>query len=86
MKSKNVHFYIKLDCFIGDTIPQAVDLIPMLIQTVTKASGQANQSNIVAEGVTASCLLVKLSLVDIQAGKYFHTLDKAKYQFFSIFL
>ncbi|XP_071180493.1 stalled ribosome sensor GCN1-like [Mytilus edulis] len=64
---RNAYLQCMNAAFQGDTIPQAVDLIPMLIQTVTKASGQANQSNIVAEGVTASCLLVKLSLVDIQA-------------------
>ena len=45
-----------------------MDLIPTLVQTITKATGQASQSQLVSEAVTASCLLVKLSLVDIQAG------------------
>ena len=55
--------------FLGDTIPQAVELMDVLVQTITKATSQPNQSNLVSEAVTASCLLVKLSLVDIQAGK-----------------
>jgi len=45
-------------------------LIPTLVQTVTKANAQSNQSQLVSEAVTAACLLVKLSLVDIQAGMY----------------
>lgn len=48
---------------------QALDLLPLLIQTVEKAASQSTQVPIVTEGVAAALLLSKLSTADSQAGK-----------------
>lgn len=48
---------------------QALDLLPLLIQTVEKAASQSTQVPTVTEGVAAALLLSKLSVADSQAGK-----------------
>lgn len=48
---------------------QALDLLPLLIQTVEKAASQSTQVPAVTEGVAAALLLSKLSVADSQAGK-----------------
>lgn len=48
---------------------QALDLLPLLIQTVEKAASQSTQVPTVTEGVAAALLLSKLSVADAQAGK-----------------
>uniref|UniRef100_A0AAY4DUR2 TOG domain-containing protein n=1 Tax=Denticeps clupeoides TaxID=299321 RepID=A0AAY4DUR2_9TELE len=48
----------------GDTLGQAVDFIPLLIQIVEKAAAQNSQSVLLAEGVAASVLLCRLSQID----------------------
>lgn len=48
---------------------QALDLLPLLIQTVEKAASQSTQVPVVTEGVAAALLLSKLSMADSQAGK-----------------
>lgn len=53
----------------GDTLLQALDLLPLLIQTVEKAASQSTQVPTVTEGVAAALLLSKLSVADSQAGK-----------------
>ena len=53
----------------GDTLLQALDLLPLLIQTVEKAASQGTQVPVVTEGVAAALLLTKLSMADSQAGK-----------------
>ena len=52
----------------GDRLTQAVDMLPLLLQTVEKAAGQPTQVPIVSEGVAASCLLVRLPMSDIETG------------------
>lgn len=83
---RNAYLQCMNAAFQGDTIPQAVDLIPTLIQTVTKANAQSNQSQLVSEAVAAACLLVKLSLVDIQAeskmGPFWNTVLDVQKQLF----
>lgn len=49
---------------------QAVDLVPNLIQSIEKAVSQPTQVALVTEAVSAANILVKLSLVDINTGKY----------------
>ncbi|KAK2498494.1 hypothetical protein MC885_005115 [Smutsia gigantea] len=63
------HAYLQcmLACFRGDTLLQALDLLPLLIQTVEKAASQSTQVPIVTEGVAAALLLSKLSVADSQA-------------------
>uniref|UniRef100_A0A8C3WWR0 Stalled ribosome sensor GCN1 n=1 Tax=Catagonus wagneri TaxID=51154 RepID=A0A8C3WWR0_9CETA len=63
------HAYLQcmLVCFRGDTLLQALDLLPLLIQTVEKAAAQSTQVPIVTEGVAAALLLSKLSVADSQA-------------------
>lgn len=48
---------------------QALDLLPLLTQTVEKAASQSTQVPTVTEGVAAALLLSKLSVADSQAGK-----------------
>ncbi|OWK14094.1 hypothetical protein Celaphus_00000247 [Cervus elaphus hippelaphus] len=63
------HAYLQcmLVCFRGDTLLQAMDLLPLLIQTVEKAASQGTQVPVVTEGVAAALLLTKLSMADSQA-------------------
>ncbi|XP_055986980.1 stalled ribosome sensor GCN1 [Sorex fumeus] len=63
------HAYLQcmLACFRGDTLLQALDLLPLLIQTVEKAAAQSTQVPVVTEGVAAALLLSKLSVADSQA-------------------
>ncbi|GFR94660.1 translational activator GCN1-like, partial [Elysia marginata] len=53
--------------FHADTMHQASKILPLLLQTLDKAEKQPNQQQLVAEMVSASCLLVKLAAVDIEA-------------------
>lgn len=53
----------------GDTLWQALDFLPLLMQTVEKAASQGTQVPTVTEGVAAALLLSKLSVADAQAGK-----------------
>ncbi|KAM5311577.1 stalled ribosome sensor GCN1 [Glossophaga mutica] len=63
------HAYLQcmLAGFRGDTLLQALDLLPLLIQTVEKAASQSTQVPTVTEGVAAALLLSKLSVADAQA-------------------
>ncbi|XP_064653044.1 stalled ribosome sensor GCN1-like [Lineus longissimus] len=54
------------EAFTGDTLIQAGGLVNILLQTLEKASSQPSQFSLVTEAVSASCLLVRLSIVDIQ--------------------
>ncbi|XP_061672508.1 stalled ribosome sensor GCN1 [Syngnathoides biaculeatus] len=60
------HAYIQamLGAFKGDTLAQASDLIPLLLQTVEKAAAQNSQHTLLSEGVAASVLLSRLSLLE----------------------
>lgn len=53
----------------GDTLLQALDFLPLLMQTVEKAASQSTQVPTVTEGVAAALLLSKLSVADAQAGE-----------------
>uniref|UniRef100_A0A9J7YQJ9 GCN1 activator of EIF2AK4 n=1 Tax=Cyprinus carpio carpio TaxID=630221 RepID=A0A9J7YQJ9_CYPCA len=48
----------------GDALNQAVDFMPLLIQTVEKAAAQNTQHSLLSEGVAASVLLCRLSMLD----------------------
>jgi len=43
-------------------------MIPILLQSLEKAGNQSTQVALVTEAVSAANILVKLSLVDINAG------------------
>uniref|UniRef100_A0AAQ5XFT2 TOG domain-containing protein n=1 Tax=Amphiprion ocellaris TaxID=80972 RepID=A0AAQ5XFT2_AMPOC len=53
------HAYLQamLGTFKGDTLAQASDLMPLLLQTLEKAAAQNSQHALLAEGVAASVLL-----------------------------
>lgn len=53
----------------GDTLSQAVDLVPLLIQTVEKSAAQSSQHALLTEGVAASVLLCRLSMLDSVPGE-----------------
>lgn len=55
--------------FLGDTLAQASDLVPLLLQTVEKAVAQNSQHALLAEGIAASVLLSRLTLLEAQPGK-----------------
>uniref|UniRef100_A0A8C6GXV6 Stalled ribosome sensor GCN1 n=1 Tax=Mus spicilegus TaxID=10103 RepID=A0A8C6GXV6_MUSSI len=63
------HAYLQcmLASFRGDTLLQALDFLPLLMQTVEKAASQGTQVPTVTEGVAAALLLSKLSVADAQA-------------------
>ncbi|RXM93568.1 Translational activator GCN1 [Acipenser ruthenus] len=65
------HAYLQclLACFRGDTLLQGVELLPLLIQTVEKASSQTTQIPVITEGVAAAVLLCRLCTVESQLGK-----------------
>ncbi|XP_043572024.1 eIF-2-alpha kinase activator GCN1 [Chiloscyllium plagiosum] len=60
------HAYLQcmLVSFRGDTLLQALELLPLFLQTVEKVPSQSTQIPIVAEGVAAAVLICRLSLVD----------------------
>lgn len=53
----------------GDTLGQASDLVPLLLQTVEKAAAQNSQHALLSEGVAAAVLLSRLSLLETQTGE-----------------
>lgn len=53
----------------GDTLAQAVDFVPLLLQTVEKAAAQNSQQALLAEGVAAAMLLSCLALLETQTGE-----------------
>ncbi|XP_050973844.1 eIF-2-alpha kinase activator GCN1 [Labeo rohita] len=60
------HAYLQamIGAFKGDTLGQAVDFLPLLIQIVEKAAAQNTQYTLLSEGVAASVLLCRLSVLD----------------------
>uniref|UniRef100_A0A8C1MBW7 GCN1 activator of EIF2AK4 n=1 Tax=Cyprinus carpio TaxID=7962 RepID=A0A8C1MBW7_CYPCA len=59
------HAYLQRLCLCsGDALNQAVDFMPLLIQTVEKAAAQNTQHSLLSEGVAASVLLCRLSMLD----------------------
>uniref|UniRef100_A0A8C0L786 Stalled ribosome sensor GCN1 n=1 Tax=Canis lupus dingo TaxID=286419 RepID=A0A8C0L786_CANLU len=83
------HAYLQcmLACFRGDTLLQALDLLPLLIQTVEKAASQSTQVPTVTEGAAAALLLSKLSVADSQAeaklGGFWQLIVDEKKQIFT---
>ncbi|XP_018524768.1 eIF-2-alpha kinase activator GCN1 [Lates calcarifer] len=67
------HAYLQamLGAFKGDTLAQASDLMPLLLQTVEKAVAQSTQHALLAEGVAASVLLSRLALLETQTEAKF---------------
>ncbi|XP_069071140.1 stalled ribosome sensor GCN1 isoform X2 [Pleurodeles waltl] len=63
------HAYLQsmLVSFKGDTLQQAQELLPLLVQTVEKASSQSTQVPIVTEGVAAAVLVCRMSVNDLQS-------------------
>uniref|UniRef100_A0A4W3H8T3 GCN1 activator of EIF2AK4 n=1 Tax=Callorhinchus milii TaxID=7868 RepID=A0A4W3H8T3_CALMI len=62
------HAYLQcmLASFRGDTLLQALDLLPLLLQAVDKVAAQSSQVAIVSEGVAAAVLICRLSVVEAQ--------------------
>uniref|UniRef100_A0A1A8L3W7 GCN1 general control of amino-acid synthesis 1-like 1 n=2 Tax=Nothobranchius pienaari TaxID=704102 RepID=A0A1A8L3W7_9TELE len=67
------HAYLQamLGAFKGDTLSQASDFIPLLLQTTEKAAAQVSQHALLAEGVAASVLLSRLALLETQTEAKF---------------
>uniref|UniRef100_A0A8C8M680 TOG domain-containing protein n=1 Tax=Oncorhynchus tshawytscha TaxID=74940 RepID=A0A8C8M680_ONCTS len=79
------HAYLQamLGAFKGDTLGQASDLVPLLLQTVEKAAAQNSQHALLSEGLAAAVLLSRLSLLETQteaklAGFWTLILDEKK--------
>ncbi|XP_046688091.1 eIF-2-alpha kinase activator GCN1-like [Homalodisca vitripennis] len=51
-------------CFHGTTLPQGLELVPLLLKSVEKAVQQPTQVPVVTEGLSAVCLLLKLATVE----------------------
>uniref|UniRef100_A0AAQ5YCU2 TOG domain-containing protein n=1 Tax=Amphiprion ocellaris TaxID=80972 RepID=A0AAQ5YCU2_AMPOC len=67
------HAYLQamLGTFKGDTLAQASDLMPLLLQTLEKAAAQNSQHALLAEGVAASVLLSRLAMLETQTETKF---------------
>uniref|UniRef100_UPI0037E8FE79 stalled ribosome sensor GCN1 n=1 Tax=Semicossyphus pulcher TaxID=241346 RepID=UPI0037E8FE79 len=67
------HAYLQamLGAFRGDTLAQASDFMPLLLQTVEKAVAQNSQHALLAEGVSASVLLSRLAMLETQSEAKF---------------
>ncbi|XP_073321707.1 stalled ribosome sensor GCN1 [Pagrus major] len=63
---RQAYLQTMLGAFRGDTLAQASDLVPLLLQTVEKALAQNSQHALLAEGVAASVLLSRLTLLETQ--------------------
>ncbi|XP_052833677.1 eIF-2-alpha kinase activator GCN1 [Octopus bimaculoides] len=63
---RNAYICCMVSAFHGDTLLQAQKVVPLLLQVVEKASNQPNQTQLVTEALSASRLLLQLSLADIQ--------------------
>uniref|UniRef100_A0A673GBU7 TOG domain-containing protein n=1 Tax=Sinocyclocheilus rhinocerous TaxID=307959 RepID=A0A673GBU7_9TELE len=61
---RHVYLQAMIGAFKGDALNQAVDFLPLLIQTVEKAAAQNTQHALLSEGVAASVLLCRLSVLD----------------------
>ncbi|XP_076452806.1 stalled ribosome sensor GCN1-like [Babylonia areolata] len=62
---RNAYFLCMNACFHGDTMQQATQVVPLLLQTLEKAGKQPGQLTLVTEVVSASRTLVSLASVDI---------------------
>ncbi|KAG8455790.1 hypothetical protein GDO86_001836 [Hymenochirus boettgeri] len=69
------HSYLQcmLTSFKGDTLHQALELLPLLLQTVEKATSQTSQASMVAEALAAAVLLCRLSVAQPQAESKLNT-------------
>lgn len=70
---------------VGDTLGQASQLVPLLLQTVEKAAAQNSQYALLAEGVAASLLLSRLALLETQTGETLLTIIMTTSVFFLIY-
>uniref|UniRef100_A0A3Q3E4Z3 GCN1 activator of EIF2AK4 n=1 Tax=Labrus bergylta TaxID=56723 RepID=A0A3Q3E4Z3_9LABR len=68
---RNAYLQAMLGAFRGDTLAQASDFMPLLLQTVEKAVAQNSQHALLAEGVSASVLLSRLALLETQTEAKF---------------
>lgn len=73
--------------FQGNNIPQAVPLIPALLKCIERAAAQPSQPQLVSEGLSAACCLLKLIAAQIEIDGIQNlwnvTLDMDKQLFFS---
>ncbi|XP_034546988.1 eIF-2-alpha kinase activator GCN1 [Notolabrus celidotus] len=67
------HAYLQamIGAFRGDTLAQASDFTPLLLQIVEKAVAQNSQHALLAEGVSASVLLSRLAQLESQSEAKF---------------
>ncbi|XP_066545283.1 stalled ribosome sensor GCN1 isoform X2 [Amia ocellicauda] len=84
------HAYLQsmLGAFKGDTLSQALELLPLLVQTVEKAAAQPTQHSLLCEAVAAAVMLCRLSLLDSHTesklpGFWLLVLDEKKQLFSS---
>lgn len=80
---RQAYLQAMLGAFKGDTLAQASDLVPLLLQTVEKAAAQNSQHALLSEAVAASVLLSRLALLETQteaklAGFWNLILDEKK--------
>lgn len=61
-------------CFNGNTLPQATQIIQLLLKIVEKAASQPTQAPVVTEGLCATCLLLKLAAVQDEKDSQFGNL------------
>ncbi|XP_078600399.1 stalled ribosome sensor GCN1-like [Branchiostoma floridae x Branchiostoma japonicum] len=64
---RTAYLQCMLAAFSGDTLLQGLDMLPFLLQAAEKAASNLNQEAVVTEGLTAACLLTKMSAVDIES-------------------
>uniref|UniRef100_A0A452HQ02 TOG domain-containing protein n=1 Tax=Gopherus agassizii TaxID=38772 RepID=A0A452HQ02_9SAUR len=79
------HAYLQcmLASFKGDTLLQAMDLLPVLIQTVEKSASQSTQVSMVTEGVASALLICRMSLADSKLSGFWQLILDEKKQIFT---
>lgn len=68
---RNAYIQCMSVAFQGDTLQQARNVVPVLVQVLEKASNQSSQVHLVTEVLSASKILTCLSLIDIDASSKF---------------
>ncbi|XP_077317570.1 stalled ribosome sensor GCN1 [Lithobates pipiens] len=84
---RHSYFQCMLVSFRGDTLGQALGLLPLLIQTVEKAASQTAQISFLTEALAAAVLVCRLSIIETQIesklNNFWQLLSDEKKQIFT---
>jgi hypothetical protein len=55
----------------GESLPQGIELIPVLLKSLERATAQPTQAAVVSEGLTAATLLLRCANLDAKVNLNF---------------